>query len=182
MPGPKASARKSSTKATDAVLPLDRALVRAYDTSDRITRYLIEALDESVWRAEPPGGKGRTIAAIVSHLHNVRVMWLKVAAKGSAIPEQLDLHTVTRPRALAALQESRAAIARLLAASLAGDGRVKGFKPDAAGFLAYLLSHDAHHRGQITMLARQMGAGVSQKTMFGMWEWGARSRETNGEQ
>ncbi|MEP6692590.1 MAG: DinB family protein [Gemmatimonadaceae bacterium] len=58
----------------------------------------------------------------------------------------------------------------------AGDGRVKNFRPDVAGFFAYLVSHDAHHRGQITMLARQLGAPVSQQAMFGMWEWGARSR------
>jgi uncharacterized damage-inducible protein DinB len=33
----------------------------------------------------------------------------------------------------------------------------KGFRPDVAGFLGYLIAHDAHHRGQITMLARQLG-------------------------
>jgi uncharacterized damage-inducible protein DinB len=54
------------------------------------------------------------------------------------------------------------------------DGKVKGFKPDVGSFLAYLLAHDAHHRGQITMLARQLGHPVSQSAMFGIWEWGTR--------
>jgi len=43
---------------------------------------------------------------------------------------------------------------------------------DVAG--AYLIAHDAHHRGQIAMLARQTGQPIPQKAMFGMWEWGVR--------
>jgi uncharacterized damage-inducible protein DinB len=53
---------------------------------------------------------------------------------------------------------------------------VKGFKPDVAGFVGYLIAHDAHHRGQISMLARQVGHPLSKKTMFGMWEWGSRGK------
>ena len=116
--------------------------------------------------------KGRDIASIVAHMHNVRVMWLKAA--GGNIPEKLDKSKVTSAQAKKALAESRAAIHDLLHASLAADGRIKGFRPDAAGFVGYLIAHDAHHRGQITMLARQAGHPISQKAMFGMWEWGAR--------
>ena len=62
------------------------ALLAAYATNDRINQYLLENLPNEAWRAEPPDGKGRTIADIVAHIHNVRVMWLKAAAKGSDIP------------------------------------------------------------------------------------------------
>jgi uncharacterized damage-inducible protein DinB len=58
--------------------------------------------------------------------------------------------------------------------ALASNGRIKNFRPDVAGFLGYLIAHDAHHRGQIAMLARQIGHPLPQKTMFGMWEWGSR--------
>jgi uncharacterized damage-inducible protein DinB len=47
---------------------------------------------------------------------------------------------------------------------------VKGFRPEVAGFLGYLIAHNADHRGQITMLARQLGHRLPQKAMFGMWE------------
>jgi uncharacterized damage-inducible protein DinB len=50
----------------------------------------------------------------------------------------------------------------------------RGFRPDVAGFFGYLIGHDAHHRGQITMLARQVGHPLPQKAMFGVWEWGSR--------
>jgi uncharacterized damage-inducible protein DinB len=151
---------------------LDAALLAAFDTNDRINHYLIENLPEEAWRAELPQKKGREIAAIVAHIHNVRIMWLKAA--GGKVPEQLDRHTVTPAQARKALDASRAALHELLQASLSSGGRIKGFRPDVAAFFGYLIAHDAHHRGQITMLARQIGHPISQKAMFGMWEWGVR--------
>jgi DinB family len=99
-------------------------------------------------------------------------MWLK-ATKGK-VPDQLDRFTVTPAQAKTALESSRAALREVLQSSLDGDGRIKGFRPDVAGFFGYLIAHDAHHRGQITMLARQTGHPIPQKAMFGMWEWGVR--------
>ncbi len=163
-------ARKSaSSQPFDA----SAALVRAWETNDRSNAYLIEGLDEAAWRAEPPDGKGRTIAAVAAHMHNVRVMWLKMV-KAAGVPDQLNRATVTRKQAVSALGESTKALADVLGAALASDGRVRGFKPDAAGFFGYLVAHDAHHRGQIAMRARQVGFPISQQVTFGMWEWGKR--------
>ena len=106
-------------------------------------------------------------------MHNVRVMWLK-AAKAEEIPPQLDRATVTPKQALHALEASRHALCIIISRALETDGRVKGFRPDVAGFIGYLIAHDAHHRGQITMMARQVGHPLPQKAMFGMWEWGSR--------
>lgn len=157
---------------TAAPFVLADALLAAFDTNDRINLYLLENLPEAAWRAEPPNGKGREVAAIVAHMHNVRVMWLK-AVKGK-LPPQLDRHTVTSAQAGKALDQSRAALREVLQSSLSGDGRIKGFRPDVAGFFGYLIAHDAHHRGQIAMLARQVGHPLPQKATFGMWEWGVR--------
>ena len=163
-------------KATPTAFSLPQALLTSFDTNDRINHYMIENLPAESWRADPPGGKGRTIAAIVAHMHNVRVMWLKAAAKGSKIPEQLDRARVTPAHATKALEQSGAALSVVLKSALESDGRVKGFRPDVAGFFGYLIAHDGHHRGQICMLARQVGQPLPQKAMFGMWEWGARGK------
>jgi hypothetical protein len=103
------------------------ALLEAYATNNRITAYLIENLDKEAWRAEPPSGKGRTIGAVAAHIHNVRGMWLKTA--GGDVVEKLEPRTATRPEALEALSRSHEALSKLLATALAGDGRIKGFKP-----------------------------------------------------
>jgi uncharacterized damage-inducible protein DinB len=168
---PKAPRAKLSDEPYSAQLPL--ALLNALDTNNRINLYLIENLPPAVWNAKLPDGKGRTIAAIVAHMHNVRVMWLK-AAKAQDIPGQLDRATVAPAQATRALESSQAALHKLCREALETDGRIKGFRPDVAGFIGYLIAHDAHHRGQIAMLARQLGHPLPQKAMFGMWEWGQR--------
>ena len=53
-------------KATAADFSLPQALLTSFDTNDRINQYMIENLPAEAWRADPPGGKGRTIAAIVA--------------------------------------------------------------------------------------------------------------------
>ena len=171
---PKASdaALVYSGKAFAGHLPV--ALLNAFNTNNRINQYLIDNLPQEAWNAAPPGGKGRSIPAIVAHMHNVRVMWLKAANKEGEIPEQLNRAKVTPKQALQAMEKSRQALCVVISRALEGDGRVKGFRPDVAGFLGYLISHDAHHRGQISMLARQAGHPLPQKAMFGMWEWGSR--------
>jgi uncharacterized damage-inducible protein DinB len=174
--GPGVKEIRFMPKAAQEPFSLPQALLNAFNTNDRINQYLIENLPAGAWRAEPPEGKGRTVAAIVAHMHNVRVMWLKAAAKGSKIPEQLDRSSVTPAQASKALEQSREALSAVLKSALESDGRVKGFRPDVAGFFGYLIAHDAHHRGQIAMLARQVGHPVPQKAMFGMWEWGTRGK------
>lgn len=150
-----------------------KGLLEAFAANNRINQYMIANLPAEAWKAQLGGAKGRTISAIVAHMHNVRVMWLK-ASKADDIPDQLNRATVTPAEAIRALDRSREALSDVMSRALTSDGRVKGFRPDVAGFLGYLISHDAHHRGQITMLARQLGFPLPQKAMFGMWEWGSR--------
>jgi len=136
---------------------LPTALRNAFHTNNRINRYLIDHLPAAACKASPPAGKGRTIQAIVAQMRHVRVMWLTSAAKGNKIPNQLDRAKVTAPQALRAMEQSREALSVVLGRAITADGQVKGFRPDAIGFLAYLIAHDARHRGKSTMLARQLG-------------------------
>jgi uncharacterized damage-inducible protein DinB len=166
-------------KGTEAK-PLDygRSLVETFAVNERINQYLLGSLPEEAWRAEPPGGKGRTIAAIVAHIHNVRHMWLTVSAKESKIPEKLDRDKCTTKQASAALAKSAEAMTKLIESAAARpDGRVRDFRPDVVHFLGYVIAHEAHHRGQICMLARQVGHPLPKEAGFGMWEWGKLWRE-----
>lgn len=155
---------------------LTSALLHAFDTNEKVNQFLLDQLPAAAWRAEPPNGKGRTAAAIVAHIHNVRVMWLKMAAKGSRIPEQLERDKVSVAGAKKGLADSHAALHALIESSMKSDGRIKGFPPDVASFIGYLIAHDAHHRGQVAMLARQTGNPLPKPAQFGMWEWGKLGR------
>ena len=72
------------------------------------------------------------------------------------------------------MEQSREALSVVWGRAITADGHVKGFRPDAVGFLAYLIAHDAHQRGQISMLARQLGHPLPQKVVFCMGEWNSR--------
>ncbi len=149
-------------------------LVAAFATNNRINEYLIRNLPDEAWRMKAPDGKGRHAAAMLAHMHNVRLMWLKSAGNAAAMPEKLDGDACTKEEAIRAFDESRKALEAVLRDALDGDGKVKGFKPDVYSFLGYLFAHEGHHRGQISMLARQVGHPLSKSAMFGMWEWGTR--------
>jgi uncharacterized damage-inducible protein DinB len=154
--------------------PLADALLRAWATNNRINAYLIEHVPDEAWRAKPPDGKGRDIAAMFGHMHNVRIMWIKSADKNATPPAKLEGDAYSKGHAVSALVESERALEAVLRCALSGEGRISGFKPDVASFLAYLFAHDAHHRGQVCMLARQVGHPVSKSAGFGLWEWGTR--------
>jgi len=58
--------------------------------------------------------------------------------------------------------------------SLPSFAQAEGFKPHAAAFLGYLISHESHHRGQIVLSLKQAGHPVDKKIQYGIWEWGVR--------
>ena len=156
------------------------SLLRAYSASARINQYLVERLDPAVWRAKPPGvreGSGRTIAALVAHMHNCGLRVLERTNPAARIPAPLDRFTVTRSRAVRALGAKRKAVLRVVGQALVDGRRIVGSPHDATGYLVYYTSHDAHHRGQILLLARQLGHPLSLETSQGMWQWSARVRE-----
>lgn len=158
---------------------LDRAAVQIFAVNDRMNQILIEHLDPAAWRAKP-NGKVRTIAAIFTHMHNVRTKWVRLTAPHLKVPRQLNRTQCTPQQASAGLAESAARCAEMLAEAL-GDGgsRIEKFRRDGWGrpwpvgveMLCYMLAHEAHHRGQVCMLAHQMGFPLPNEVMAGIWNW-----------
>ena len=157
---------------------LSRAAVQIFAANDRINQTLIEHLDPAVWRAKPPG-KIRTIAAIFTHMHNVRTKWIRLTAPHLKVPAQLNRTHCTPRQARAGLAESGARCIEMLAEALDGGGRIRKFHRDGwaqpwpAGpeMLCYMLSHEAHHRGQVCLLAHQLGFPLPAAVASGIWNW-----------
>ncbi len=156
-----------------------RAAVQTFAVNDRMNQVLIEHLDPAVWTAKPPGNV-RTIAAIFTHVHNVRTKWIRLTAPHLKVPAQLNRSRCTPGDASAALAESAARCGEMLAEAFAdGEGRVKTFlrdgwaKPWPVGpeMLCYMISHEAHHRGQVCMLAHQHGFPLPMAVMSSLWNW-----------
>jgi uncharacterized damage-inducible protein DinB len=173
--------RPRNTSQHKAQTKLGREAVRVFATNERMNQMLIEHLDAAVWDAKPLG-KVRTIAAIFTHVHNVRTKWIRLSAPHLKLPRQLNRASCTPEQARAGLAESAARCAEMLAEALdnvGGDGRVPMFlrdgwaRPWPAGveMLCYMVSHEAHHRGQVCMLAHQLGFPLPPKVTSEMWSW-----------
>jgi uncharacterized damage-inducible protein DinB len=143
-----------------------------------MNQLLIEHLNPGAWNAKPPG-KVRSIAAIFTHMHNVRCKWIRLTAPYLKVPQQMNRTNCTPKQARAGLAESAARCAEMLADALGGGRRVETFrrdgwaKPWPAGpeMLCYMLAHEAHHRGQVCMLAHQLGFPLSTRLTSDMWNW-----------
>jgi uncharacterized damage-inducible protein DinB len=170
--------REPSARKPKVHTELGRAAVRIFAANDRMNQVLIERLDPAAWSAKPPG-KTRTIAAIFTHMHNVRCKWVRLTAPHLKVPRQLNRTHCTPRQARAGLAESATRCEEMLAEALGGGGRVKNFlrdgwaRPWPAGpeMLCYMLAHEAHHRGQVCMLAHQLGFPLPARVTSELWNW-----------
>jgi len=165
-----------------ALAEIRDSLLETYACNDAMNQLILSSLDPRAWRAQLPGKKsgGRTIAAMFAHLHNVRVSWLKNSAPHLKCPPPLDPDRCTMKQATAAHKRSGAQCLRMLTDALSAtpNRRVKQFArgvwmqtwPAGGTMFAYMFSHEAHHRGQILMLAHQLGYRVLHRTP-GVWHW-----------
>ncbi|HEX3821919.1 MAG TPA: DinB family protein [Candidatus Sulfotelmatobacter sp.] len=162
---------------------LRTVLLELYSVNDAMNQLLLANLDRRAWRAEPPGpkGNGRTIAAIFAHLHNCRLVWLKHSAPHLKCPGPLDPFRCTIRQAVAAHKKSGAQCLRMLTEALSPDPnrQVPKFSrgdwtqkwPAGATMFGYMSFHEAHHRGQIIMLAHQLGYRLPVPAAYGIWHW-----------
>jgi uncharacterized damage-inducible protein DinB len=157
---------------------LGRGAVQIFAVNERVNQMLMEELDPSVWRAKP-AGRVRSIAAIFTHMHNVRCKWVRLTAPHLKVPPQLDRTHCTLKQARAGLAESAARCKEMLSDALGGEGRVAKFRRDGwaqpwpvgVEMLCYMLAHEAHHRGQVCLLAHQLGFPLANEVTSGMWNW-----------
>ncbi len=162
----------------------EQALIAAWNTNQRVTTYLIENLPRELWSMKIPGSPRRTIRMLAAHIHNVRCMWIKMigANHGIAAPRTVDGRTVRPSELTRALQRSSDGIVALIRLGIARGGAVppaawQNFPTDMVHFLNYFVAHEAHHRGQLCLLARQLGHRLPADVTEGLWQWKKRSQE-----
>lgn len=160
-------------------IELRTAIVDTWRTNNRVTAYLFENLPAELWSEKVPGAPRRTVRMIAGHIHNCRCMWVKMLGRkhGIAVPPAVNRHRVTRRQLLPALGRSSRGIVQLLELGLDQGGRLSGFPPGVVQFMAYHVAHESHHRGQIVMLARQLGHRLPGEVTAGLWQWSRRSKE-----
>jgi uncharacterized damage-inducible protein DinB len=159
---------------------LRASLLAAWRTNNQVTTELIRSLPPKLWDLTPPGAPGRTVRAIAAHLHNARCMWLKTLGRehGIKTPMRVDHKRVTQRQLVAALKKSSAAMEALFKLSF-DTGELPNSKGyvwrnlslDLGHVVTYYIAHEAHHRGQLVMIARQTGHRLPAAVTAQLWQW-----------
>lgn len=146
--------------------------------------YLIENLPPELWPMTIPGSPRRTVRMLAAHLHNARCMWIKMigARHEVVVPRSVDGRVVRPSELLRALPRSSDGIVALIRLAGVHSGAVpaaawQNFPTDVVHFLSYFVAHEAHHRGQLCLVARQLGHRLPREVTAGLWQWKKRSRE-----
>jgi len=161
-----------------------RAIIAAWRTNHRATVYLVEHLPSAVWSMPVPGSPRQTVGMIAAHIHNSRCSWIKSlgARHGVMVPRLVDLRRVRQKALVRALSRSSDGMIALIELGVARGGRVpratwQNFPTDLEHFLSYFVAHEAHHRGHLIMLARQLGHRLPRTVAAGVWQWTKLARE-----
>jgi uncharacterized damage-inducible protein DinB len=152
-------------------------VISTWRTSNRVTEFFFENLPNGLWSKKIPGAPQRTIRMVAGHIHNARCMWIKMIGRhyGIKAPKSVDRRHVTRSELLRALKRSSQGIIELLHAGLRDGGVLNIRVPwsnipsDVGHFMAYLVAHEAHHRGQIVLVARELGYRLPPEITAGIW-------------
>jgi uncharacterized damage-inducible protein DinB len=167
--------------------PLSGSILNAWSTNDRVTIFLVERLPAELWDGAIPGSPRRTVRMVAAHIHNARCTWIKTLGQphGIAVPPLVDRHRVTSDLLVRALKRSGRGIASLLTLGLERDGEIpataayswRNLPLDVGHVLTYFVAHEGYHRGQIVLVARQLGHRLPPEVRNGLWQWTKRSAE-----
>ncbi|MBL8978693.1 MAG: DinB family protein [Gemmatimonadetes bacterium] len=153
----------------------------AWVTNARVTEDLVRALPMRVFRAPIPALPRRTVRAMAVHLHNSRCRWIRTLGQplGIKVPRLLDPTVAGKPALLRALRESADAMEALFRMACERDGHLpatrryvwRNLALDVGHLLTYFVAHEAHHRGQLLLVARQLGMPVEKAAADHVWWW-----------
>jgi uncharacterized damage-inducible protein DinB len=186
------TAAPSGKALADVIPDLRDTILDTWRTSNRVTVFLVEHLPSELWASAVPGAPRRTIRMIAGHLHNARCMWIKTLGQelGVTVPRSVDRRRVGRRELVPALERSSRGILRLLTIGCEHGGRIpmastyiwRNLPLDVGHVLAYFVAHEAHHRGQIVLVARELGYRLPAEISAGLWQWTKRAAEAKAEQ
>ncbi len=162
-------------------LALSELIVPAWTTNARVTMDLVRALPLRLFRAPIPGLPKRTVRMTAAHIHNSRCSWLHTLGQplGIHAPPRIDPAGEGKPALVRALRESGDAMEALLLMACQRNGRLpaparyvwRNLALDIGHLLTYFVAHEAHHRGQLLLVARQLGMSLDRAAAGRLWWW-----------
>jgi hypothetical protein len=150
-------------------------LLDQWRTHEAVNRLLLDGIPDAGLSAIPLlktglPGKGRDVARVFGHCIDVRMSLMRkaeVAAAGGFKGFDKGC-TPTRDDIEDALGASSRAVELRLTTALEKGEAIRGRGP--WNFVAYLIAHESHHRGQIMLALKQNGVTLPDAVKWGIWE------------
>lgn len=115
----------------------------------------------------------RTVAEQFAHMHNVRIRWMMHADPTlGASAKPLPKDGAPGKKELRDALRTSARIVTEFIEDCESAGKVKRWNGPPATFLAYLVAHEAHHRGLVMVTMRLAGRKLPKEVVYGQWQWG----------